>query len=84
MLLGVGLIVGLLYLIIPDIAAIFVGGFWHGIKAPVVFVLNIFGTKFRFYDNIPNLNLYNLGFLIGIFVWSSPPSFMAYQSYKRT
>jgi hypothetical protein len=50
----------------------------------LVFVLNIFGTKFKFYNNMSNSNLYNLGFLIGIFSWSSPPSFIAYRNYKRT
>jgi len=84
MLLGLGLIVGLLYLIVPDIIATFIDGLWYGIKAPVVFVLNIFGTKFKFYDNISNSNLYNFGFLIGIFVWSSSPSFIVYRNYKRT
>lgn len=84
MLLGLGLVVGLLYLIIPDIVNNFIDGLWYGVKSPVVFVLNIFGTKFKFYDNMSNSNLYNLGFLIGIFVWSSPPSFIAYRNYKRT
>jgi hypothetical protein len=50
----------------------------------LVFVLNIFGTKFKFYNNMSNSNLYNLGFLIGIFSWSSPSSFIAYRNYKRT
>lgn len=84
MLLGSVLIIGFLYFIIPDVIINFVMGFWSGIKAPVVFILNIFGTKFKFFDNQTNSNLYNFGFLLGIYFWSSPSSFIAYKSRKKT
>jgi hypothetical protein len=83
MLLGLGLIVGLLYLIFPEVVTSFISGLWYGVKAPVVLVLNIFGKDYKFYDNMSNKNIYNLGFLIGIFVWSSSPSFIAYQSNRK-
>lgn len=70
-LLGLALVVGVLYLIIPKIVVMFFIGFWFGIKAPVVIVANAFGAKFVFFENRINSNSYNLGFLFGIFFWSS-------------
>ena len=72
MLLGVLLILGLLYLFIPNQMVNFLTGAWYGIKAPVVIIINVFGGKLSFYKNVELSGWYNFGFIIGIFVWSSP------------
>lgn len=50
----------------------FLIGLWHGVRAPIVLVLNIFGNQVKFYNNLNSSNLYNFGFIIGIINWSSP------------
>ncbi len=64
------LIMGMLYLIVPETFSVFFQGVWGGLKAPVLFVLNIFGKKHALYSNQAASNLFNFGFLIGIFAWA--------------
>lgn len=40
-------------------------GFWHGILAPVTFVLSLFVKSIHFYEVHNSGNWYNLGFVIG-------------------
>src|SRR3990172_13299986 len=40
-------------------------GLWHGIIAPVTFIISIFRSDVRFYEVHNNGFWYNLGFVIG-------------------
>ena len=71
------------YLIFPNEASNFIRGLWYGIRAPIVLILNIFGTQFDFYSNTASSNFYNLGFLLGIFAWSSHPPLVIHKIHKR-
>ncbi len=45
-------------------------GLWHGIIAPVTFVISLFSDTVHVYEVHNNGNWYNLGFLLGIVsVW---------------
>lgn len=70
------------YLIFPNVTSYFIRGLWYGVRSPIVLILNVFGTQFDFYSNTANSNFYNLGFLLGIFVWNSPP-FVIHQTRTR-
>lgn len=41
-------------------------GLWHGIIAPVTFVISLFSDTVHVYEVHNNGNWYNLGFLLGI------------------
>lgn len=82
MLLGVVIIIGLLYFIIPNVVTSFLSGFWSGVKAPVVCIFNIFGSKFDFYNNPTSSNFFNFGFLAGVYIWSSPFSIFVSRTNK--
>jgi hypothetical protein len=41
-------------------------GLWHGLIAPVTFLISLFTHKVGVYEVHNNGNLYNLGFIIGI------------------
>jgi len=47
-----------------DIAGFF-SGLWHGIIAPIAFVVSLFNDGVNVYEVHNNGNLYNLGFVIG-------------------
>ncbi len=40
-------------------------GFWHGIIAPITFVISLFSDKVHVYEVHNNGKLYTLGFLLG-------------------
>ena len=48
-----------------DQVAGFWQGLWHGIIAPVTFVVSLFTRNVHFYDVHNNGNWYNLGFVLG-------------------
>ena len=41
-------------------------GLWHGIIAPITFVISLFNGKVQMYEVHNNGNWYNLGFLLGM------------------
>jgi len=47
-----------------DIAG-FWKGLWHGIVAPITFVVSLFTDKVHFYEVHNNGNWYNFGFVLG-------------------
>jgi hypothetical protein len=47
-----------------DVAGFF-RGLWHGIIAPIAFVVSLFNDGVNVYEVHNNGNLYNLGFVIG-------------------
>ena len=40
-------------------------GLWHGIIAPITFIVSLFTDSIHFYEVHNNGNWYNLGFVIG-------------------
>jgi hypothetical protein len=44
-------------------------GLWHGIIAPVTFVISLFNPDIQMYDVHNNGNWYNFGFLLGMGVF---------------
>lgn len=46
-------------------------GFWHGIIAPLVFLVSLFTTDVRVYETNNNGRWYDFGFLLGIGAFSS-------------
>lgn len=48
-----------------DGAAGFWKGLWHGIIAPVTFIVSLFTKNVQFYEVFNNGNWYNLGFVLG-------------------
>jgi hypothetical protein len=50
-------------------APAFLGGLWHGVIAPIAFVISLFDNDVRMYA-FPNAGRwYDFGFLLGIGVW---------------
>lgn len=47
-----------------DVAGFF-KGLWHGIIAPIAFIVSLFNEGVNVYEVHNNGNLYNLGFVIG-------------------
>jgi hypothetical protein len=43
----------------------FFKGIWHGLLAPITFIISIFTTKIRFYEVHNNGFWYNFGFVLG-------------------
>ena len=43
----------------------FWAGLWHGIIAPITFIISLFTPKVSFYEVHNNGNWYNLGFVLG-------------------
>lgn len=50
-------------------AAGFWVGLWHGIIAPLVFLVSLFNNKWGIYETNNNGAWYNFGFLLGIGVY---------------
>lgn len=46
----------------------FWAGFWHGIIAPITFLIGLFNPGVRMYETHNGGRLYDLGFLIGVLV----------------
>ena len=49
----------------------FWAGFWHGIIAPITFIVGLFYPNVRMYEKNNRGPLYDLGFLIGVGGFSS-------------
>lgn len=45
-------------------------GLWHGIIAPIVFIIGLFTLKVKVYEIINNGRWYDFGFLLGIGAFS--------------
>lgn len=41
-------------------------GLWHGLIAPITFIVSLFEDNIHFYESHNNGHWYNLGFLLGI------------------
>ncbi|MEI8068119.1 MAG: hypothetical protein WCG91_04220 [Candidatus Shapirobacteria bacterium] len=50
-------------------AAGFLAGLWHGIIAPVTFIISLFTPKVKFYESNNNGKFYDFGFILGICVF---------------
>lgn len=44
-------------------------GLWHGIIAPVTFIVSLFDNDVNFYEVHNNGNWYNVGFAVGAGLW---------------
>lgn len=44
----------------------FFSGFWHGIIAPLIFIVGLFTDKVKIYESNNNGKWYDFGFLLGI------------------
>jgi hypothetical protein len=44
----------------------FLGGFWHGLIAPIVFLVSLFVPGVSIYETNNNGRWYELGFILGI------------------
>jgi hypothetical protein len=43
----------------------FLGGFWHGLIAPIVFIVSLFAPGVSIYETHNNGRWYELGFILG-------------------
>lgn len=48
----------------------FFAGFWHGLIAPLIFIIGLFTNKVRVYEAKNSGRWYDFGFLIGIGAFS--------------
>lgn len=48
----------------------FFAGFWHGLIAPLIFIIGLFTNKVRVYETKNSGRWYDFGFLIGIGAFS--------------
>jgi hypothetical protein len=44
----------------------FLAGLWHGLIAPIVFIVSLFTLKVRIYETNNRGRLYDFGFVIGL------------------
>lgn len=44
----------------------FWAGLWHGIIAPIIFIVGLFTDKVKFYETNNNGRWYDFGFILGI------------------
>jgi hypothetical protein len=44
----------------------FLGGLWHGMIAPITFIISLFNTKVRMYEIHNNGGWYDFGFCVGM------------------
>jgi uncharacterized membrane protein len=51
-------------------AAGFLGGFWHGIIAPITFIVSLFAPGVSIYEIHNNGRWYEFGFMLGIGAYS--------------
>jgi hypothetical protein len=49
----------------------FWAGLWHGIIAPIVFIVSLFDTRVRVYEIYNKGRRYDFGFLIGVGAYAS-------------
>ena len=43
-------------------------GVWHGMIAPITFIISLFKPNVHFYEVHNNGNIYNLGFMFGLLI----------------
>jgi hypothetical protein len=65
-----------------DIAG-FWPGLWHGLIAPIAFLISLFNDTVNIYEVHNNGNWYNFGFILGAGVWFGGGSQGARMSKKR-
>lgn len=51
-----------------DVAGFWLG-LWHGIIAPITFLISLFDNDVNFYEVHNNGNWYNVGFALGALLW---------------
>lgn len=56
----------------------FWAGFWHGIIAPLIFIIGLFSEKVKIYETKNNGRWYDFGFVLGIGGYASKT-----MQYKR-
>ena len=49
-------------------------GIWHGVIAPITFVISLFSERVHLYEVHNNGNRYNLGFMIGLWISIAGPA----------
>lgn len=49
-------------------------GIWHGVIAPVTFLISLFSERVHLYEVHNNGNWYNLGFMIGLWISIAGPA----------
>lgn len=60
--------------------AAFWAGFWHGLLINVTFLVSLFTSKVRIYETLNKGRLYDLGFLLGI--WLISPTTVYIGTYR--
>lgn len=65
-----------------DIAGFFTG-IWHGLIAPITFIISIFSDNVSFYEVHNNGSWYNFGFVLGAGLFLSGGIFGKGQSKKK-
>ena len=50
----------------PEKPAGFWRGLWHGMIAPITFIISLFSDKVNLYEVFNNGNWYNFGFMLGL------------------
>lgn len=65
-----------------EIAGFFMG-IWHGLIAPITFIISIFSDNSSFYEAHNNGNWYNFGFVLGAGLFLSGGIFGKGKSKKR-
>jgi len=65
-----------------DIAGFFLG-IWHGLIAPITFIISIFSDNVSFYEVHNNGGWYNFGFVLGAGLFLSGGIFGKGQSKKK-
>ena len=58
-------------------------GLWHGLIAPIAFLVSLFSDTVNIYEVHNNGNWYNFGFILGAGVWFGGGSQGARMSKKR-
>lgn len=49
----------------------FLGGLWHGIIAPIIFIVSLFNPDIRIYETNNQGRFYDFGFMLGIGAYAS-------------
>ena len=65
-----------------DVAGFWLG-LWHGLIAPITFIVSLFSDTVNIYEVHNNGNWYNFGFIMGAGVWFGGGSQSARMASKR-
>ncbi len=65
-----------------DVAGFWLG-LWHGLIAPITFIVSLFSDTVNIYEVHNNGNWYNFGFILGAGVWFGGGSQSARMSKNR-